>query len=153
MDHREIMNKVDHLLDEGRTALLATTDGKGQPHMRWMTPTVLKWRPNTLFAFTSPASQKVRHLQAHREVAWMVQDRALNEIIHLRGVMNVVDNPALRTELMEVLGSHLLVLWKANVDETEMVVLETVIKQAVYFVPMKGFRELVSFPEPAARPG
>ena len=83
----------------------------------------------------------------------MVQDRALNEIIHLRGVMNVIDNPALRTELMEVLGSHLQVLWKANLDRTEMVVLETVIKQAVYFVPMKGFRELVAFPEPAASPG
>jgi len=145
MDKAALMNKLEDLLDDSKTGILATTDVSGHPHIRWMTPIILKGRPFTLYCVTHPASHKVANLAEHPEVQWMVQNRALTEIVTLKGSARIVDNPAMKTEILEALGHRLTVFWNVNIDKTELVILETVIDEAVYFRPMKGFEESVNF--------
>ena len=53
MTRGEIMVELDRILDQTKTATLATVDSKGRPHMRWMTPVLLRERTNAVFAVTS----------------------------------------------------------------------------------------------------
>ena len=50
-------------------------------------------------------------VRAHPRVEWMFQTPTLDEIVSVRGAINVVENPSLRAEVLEVLGpapAHLL---------------------------------------------
>jgi general stress protein 26 len=145
MDQAAIMNTLQRLIDDSKTGVLATTDSSGLPRLRWMTPTILNGRPNALFCVTYPGSHKISDLQEHPQVRWMIQSRALAEIITLKGSVNIVDNPAIKSEVLEALGHRLTVFWNVNIDKTELVVLETIIEEAVYFKPMKSFEETVTF--------
>ncbi len=49
MTKNEIMTEFDIILEEAKTAVLATTDSDGLPHMRWMTPCVLIVRLVSMF--------------------------------------------------------------------------------------------------------
>ena len=144
MDRHEIMYKVEQLLEDAKTGILATVDETGSPRMRWMTPIVLKGRPGTLFAITSPDFGKVVQLTTHPDVEWMIQSRSLNQVVTLRGKINILDNPSIKTEVMETLAKRLTVFWKVNSQKTDFVVLETVLSEAVYFQPMKGQKETVN---------
>ena len=145
MDQREIMYKVEQLLEDSKTGVLATIEKDGTPRMRWMTPIILKGRPDVLFAVTSPDFGKVLQLVMHPDVEWMIQTRSLNEVVNLRGKINVLDNPAIKSEVMEHLAKRLTVFWKVNTEKTDFIVLETIIKEATYFQPMKGHKETVQF--------
>ena len=145
MDARELMGRVERILASARTAALATVDEAGRPHVRWMTPTVLKGRPGALYAVTSPHLAKVVQLAGNSQVEWMIQTAALNEVVHLRGRINVVDNPSLKAEIAEAIGGRLTAFWKVSAEHTDFVVLETAVEEGVYFLPMKGSREIVSF--------
>ncbi|MBN1844043.1 MAG: pyridoxamine 5'-phosphate oxidase family protein [Sedimentisphaerales bacterium] len=149
MDRRQFMLRLEEILEDAKTAVLATVDNQGCPHMRWMTPTILRGREGLLFAVTTPATGKILHLEVQPEVEWMIQTRALTEVINLRGIMQVVDNPALKTEIMEVLGAWLNVFWKVNPNRSDFIVTETLIREASYFQPMKGQRLHVVLQEPA----
>jgi uncharacterized pyridoxamine 5'-phosphate oxidase family protein len=91
MDQREIMYKVEQLLEDSKTGVLATIEKDGTPRMRWMTPII-------------------------------------------------------KSEVMEHLAKRLTVFWKVNTEKTDFIVLETIIKEATYFQPMKGHKETVQFP-------
>jgi pyridoxamine 5'-phosphate oxidase len=145
MDRQELLNKLDHVLEDARAGILATTDSEGKPHIRWLTPTVLKGREGFLFAVTRPGSKKVKQLGENPQAEWMIQSRELNEIINIRGTIEIIDNPALKTEIMEVMGSRLTAFWKVDLDKTEFVVLETRIMEAIYYQPMTGSRERIRF--------
>jgi pyridoxamine 5'-phosphate oxidase len=145
MNQHEIMYKVERILEDAKAGVLATIDKNGNPRMRWMTPTTLKGRPNVLFAVTSPDFGKVVQLDAHPEVEWMIQTRALDQIVNLRGKINILDNPAIKSEVMEHLAKRLTVFWKVNTEKTDFIVLETIINEAVYFQPMKRHKEIVQF--------
>ena len=126
------------LLDEHKVALLATTDGDGRPHARWLSPAVLGDRPGALYAVTLPSYSKVIQVRAQPCVEWLVQKPDLSEVITLRGRVNVIDNPMLRTEVLEAIGPRLWSLWKLADGERELVVLETVITEAVHYLPLQG---------------
>ncbi|AQT69613.1 putative stress protein (general stress protein 26) [Anaerohalosphaera lusitana] len=145
MTPQELTNKLDEIIDHSRTAVLATTDANKQSHMRWMTPAMLKFRPREIFAFSIPGSAKLDHIHTNHNVQWMFQSRDLREIITVEASANIIDNPSIKTELMEIIGHRLGIFWKANVGAEEFVVLETAIKHATYFLPMKGIRQNVNF--------
>jgi len=145
MTKNEIMTEFDIILEEAKTAVLATIDAEGRPHMRWMTPCVLKDRQDSIFALTSPAFAKTKHLEKRPEAQWMIQTPLLDTIITLRGNINLLDNSALKSEIIEVLGPRLTMFWKLNEKADNLIVLETVLEEAMYYKPMHGFKKLVSF--------
>ncbi|MCP4402905.1 MAG: pyridoxamine 5'-phosphate oxidase family protein, partial [bacterium] len=78
-------------------------------------------------------------------VQWMIQTRALDRVINLKGKINVLENPSIRSEVMEHLGRQLTVFWRVNTEDTNFIVLETIIEEATYFRPMKGLKETITF--------
>ena len=145
MNQHEIMYKVGQILEDSRAGVLATIDEQGNPRMRWMTPAVVKGRPDVLFAVTSPDFHKVVQLNAHADAEWMIQTRALDQVVNLRGKINVLENPSIRSEIMEHLAKQLTVFWRVNTEKTDFIVLETIIEEVTYFRPMKGQKEIVRF--------
>ena len=147
MNQRKLMNHLDAVIEEAKAGVLAVTDGGGRPHLYWLTPTTLRRRRGRLFCFTRPGAEKIGNLEQQPEVEWMIQTRALTKIINVRGNMTVVDNPALKSEIVEHLGRRLTMFWKVDVEQREVVVLETAIREAVYYLPMQGVKETVVFTE------
>lgn len=144
MTAREMLNRIRKLLDDSKTGVLSTADENGYPAMRWMTPILLDEYPDALYSVTSPGSAKHLQLLGDTRVCWLLQGRTLNEIIRVKGRVNIVDNPSLKASVMESLGSRLTVFWKVN-QNTDTVVLETVIEEAELLIPLKQQRETVSF--------
>lgn len=147
MNQKELFSKVQQLLDDAKTAVLSTVDTDGGPHMRWMTPGILRSRPGVIFAVTSPSFAKVAQLTNNPEVEWMFQNRSLTEVVNLRGRINVLDNPSLKTEVIQAVGRRLTVFWRAAQENTDFLVLETVPISAQYMMPMRGVKEIVTFEE------
>jgi general stress protein 26 len=145
MDKAEMMSKIEQLLDVSKCAVLATISEDNKPRLRWMTPTILQGEKHTLYAVTSSGFQKVKHMIHNENVSWMIQNKELNEIVTLYGKMNIIDNPSLKTRIMEKIGHRLHVFWSLNQDSIEFIVLETVIEEAVYFRPLKSLKETVKF--------
>ena len=137
MTQAELLQKVDEILEDAKAGVLTTVDEDGRPHVRWMTPTMLRGRQGALFAVTSPRSAKAAQLEKNPCVEWMIQSRSLNEVVNVRGRVNIVDNPALKKEVIEAVGNRLTVFWKVNPGQMEFVVLETIIEEATFFSPMR----------------
>jgi len=145
MDSREVLNRIGAIIEAHGTGLLATIDDNGHPHVRWMTPTLLRESPGVLYALTAPGFAALAQVSAHAQVEWMFQTPTLDEVITVRGLVNVVDNPSLRSEVLEALGPRLHALWKLVPDVRDLLVLETVIDKAVRYLPMKGSQDVVRF--------
>ncbi|MCP4710316.1 MAG: pyridoxamine 5'-phosphate oxidase family protein [Planctomycetes bacterium] len=145
MNQKEMLSKLQELLDDSKTGLLGTTDADGKAFIRWMTPVVSKDRANTIFCVTREGTDKIKQVEAQPHVEWMIQNKSLTEIVNVRGVATVLENPALKTEVLETLGSKLTIFWKVDLAQIDLVVIETVIQEAVYFRPMKGERVAVQF--------
>ena len=145
MDSREVMNRVGAIIEAHGTGLLATVDQEGNPHLRWLTPTMLRERPGAIYAITAPSFSKVIQIRTHPRVEWMFQTPTLDEVVSVRGAINVVENPSLRAEVLEVLGPRLRTFWKLARDARDLVVLETVVEEATRFLPMEGRKDVVRF--------
>ena len=150
MNNREMMRKIEIVLEDAKAGILATNDAHGHPHARWMTPVLLAEWPETLFAVTAPDFPKIMQLDANNRVEWMLQTKALDQIINIRGGINILDNPSLKAQVMETIGKKLTVFWNVNKDKTDFVILETVIDKACWFAPTKGLRETVVFRQEGA---
>ncbi|MCX7848294.1 MAG: pyridoxamine 5'-phosphate oxidase family protein [bacterium] len=144
MTTQELLVKLDEVLNKAKAGVLGTVGSNGQPHLRWMTPALLRGRPGYIYAVTSPAFAKLVDVQANPRVQWLIQTPSLREICALEGMLRVIDNPALKNEIVETIGKILFVFWKVN-PSSDFVVLETRITQATYFCPMKGVKETVTF--------
>jgi general stress protein 26 len=145
MQKWQLLNKLQEILDDAGTGVLATSDSSGRTHMRWMTPVVSSHRAGAIFAFSVPGTPKIEQIEATGNAEWMIQRSDLTEIINLQGPTRVVDNPALKAELMDIVGNRLAAFWKANTGQDEFVLIETVIEQATYFKPMQGAKQTVEF--------
>ena len=139
------MTRIGAIIEAHGTGLLATVDQDGDPHLRWLTP-------------DPAAGEAGGHLCHHRAALRQggagarapadrmdVPDPALDEIVSVRGSINVVENPSLRAEVLEVLGPRLRTFWKLAHDARDLVVLETVVEEATHFLPMEGRKEVVQF--------
>lgn len=144
MNQQQLMSRVDELLAETKTGVLSTC-AEQVPSMRWMTPGIVKGRPDSLFCVTSSTSFKAMHIQNPSNAAWMIQNKALTEVINLDGAIYIVDDPGLKNEVLETIGRDLLVCWKINNNPSELVVLETIILRGSLFRPMDNVREQVEF--------
>lgn len=146
MTRHEIITELEMIIEESKTAVFITVDKKGYPHARWMTPTILKDRPNTIFAITSAAFSKVAHLQENSHAEWMFQTKMLDTIISVNGLVNLLDMSSIKNEVLEAVGPRLTPFWKVKADdESNLVVIETVMEKAVFFKPMTGTKNEVSF--------
>jgi len=146
MTRHEIITELEVIIDNAKSALLATVDKNSQPHIRWMTPTILKDRTNTIFSMTSAHFGKIEHLKTNSHVEWIFQSKNLDTIINIQGVVNVLDNSSIKNEVLEAIGPRLNVFWKLKADdESNLLVLETVIREAVFYKPMKGVKSKVPF--------
>ena len=145
MTKRDMMAEIGKMLDDAKTGLLATVDHEGRPHMRWLTPAVIRGRSGALYNITAQDSVKLEQLRANPYVQWMIQTRALDKIITVNGKINIVENPSIRTEVLEAVGDRLRVFWKIHESDWELVVLETIIARATYYLPMKNQKETVEF--------
>lgn len=138
MDSRSMLDTMERVLDSSKIAVLATVDSEGSPHMRWMTPAIVRGRDRFLYAVTSPDFQKTRQIDGNPRVEWMLQSKSLDEVIKVTGTMSIIDNPAAKAEVLEAIGGHLSTFWKMNPDEGKMVVLETSIDGIRYVKPTTG---------------
>ncbi|MGR3220872.1 MAG: pyridoxamine 5'-phosphate oxidase family protein [Candidatus Anammoxibacter sp.] len=145
MTKKELIERIFFVIDDAKTAVLAVTDTNGAPHMRWMSPVLLPSRPEILYAVTSPDLSTAKQTGKHPDVEWMLQTRALNEVILLRGKINMIDNPSLKAEVVQAIGKRLHLFWKLEKNKTDFIVLETIIDEGVYYLPMKGKKEIVPF--------
>jgi pyridoxamine 5'-phosphate oxidase len=140
MDSKSILDTLERVIEGSKIAILATSDGNGQPHMRWMTPAVLRGREGSIYAVTSPDFAKAEHISENPKVEWMVQTKPLDEIVRARGTMSMIDNPAVKAMVLEEIGGQLAAFWKANPDPSSLVVLETALEEVTYEKPISGER-------------
>ncbi|MFP4376413.1 MAG: pyridoxamine 5'-phosphate oxidase family protein [Spirochaetales bacterium] len=147
MDSKSILDTLERVIDEVKIAVLATNDGNGQPHMRWMTPSIIRGREGSIFAVTSPEFAKAEQVQENPRVEWMVQSKPLDEIVKARGTLSVIDNPAVKAMVLESIGGHLSTFWKMNPDSGNLIVLETLLDEITYEKPVSGERVDVSLGE------
>lgn len=145
MDQREFINKIDQILENSKTGILTTVDAKGRPYSRWMTPVVLKSVGPAVFAFSIPGAKKIEHIRKNPEVQWLIQTKDLREIVTINGRAEIVDNPSVKSDLLEVLGPRLTMFYKVNENSQEWVILETRIEEGTYFRPISGIRETTDF--------
>jgi pyridoxamine 5'-phosphate oxidase len=75
----------------------------------------------------------------------MFQTPSLDEVVSVQGAINVVENPSLRAEVLQVIGPRLRTFWKLAHDSRDIAVLETVVERATHFLPMEGRKEVVHF--------
>jgi len=138
MDKHEVILEIQNLIEETKTAVLSTIDEKGKPHLRWMSPVIFDGAVDLIYAVTAPESEKIKNITGQPGVEWMFQDKTLNTVITVKGIINIVDNPSLKSNILEVISRRLQVFWKVNQNLTDFIILETIIEEAVYFKPMKG---------------
>ncbi|TVQ40583.1 MAG: pyridoxamine 5'-phosphate oxidase family protein [Spirochaetaceae bacterium] len=140
MDVNALFDVMERLIEESKVAVLANVDQQGQPRMRWMSPTVIRGQSGCLYALTAPDFVKTSQLQQQPAVEWMIQGPALQEVLRVRGTVELIDNPALKSDVLEALGGRLGTFWRSNPDPSNMIVLETIIEELVYYQPMKDLR-------------
>jgi pyridoxamine 5'-phosphate oxidase len=145
MTKKEIMLKIDELLDNSNCAILSTVSSDKKPHLRWMCPTIFPDMEQMIYAVSSADFHKVEDLKKNSSASWMFQTKELNEIINVSGKINILDNPSMKSMIIEKIGNRLHAFWKLKKDSSDFIVLETVIENAVYFNPMKGEKEVVKF--------
>lgn len=146
MNARDVMDRVASILDSHGAGLLATVDADGRPRVRWLTPAIFPSKPGVIYALTVPAFAKVAQLKANPHAEWIFQTPELDEIVTVRGKINIVENPSLRSELLEKVGRRMHALWKLARDAMDLSVLETIAEEAVLYHPMEGRKVVVSFP-------
>ncbi len=138
MELNALLDAVERILDSSHAAVLSTVDADGRPFSRWMTPATLRGQAGALYTVTAPSFRKVEHIREHDRVSWLIQSKALDEIVEVHGKATVIDNPTLKSDVLEAIGPHMAAFWKINPNETELVVIETMIEQIDYYRPLKG---------------
>ena len=138
MDRFELLSILEELISDAKVGVLSTVDAQGRPHARWMTPALLPARPGSIYTVSTPDAPKISQLAARPEVEWMFQTRAVHRVVNVRGRCYVVEAPQLRAEVLEAIGRKLAAFWRYNQDPASLVILETVMEEACYYLPMKG---------------
>ncbi|MFW6337419.1 MAG: pyridoxamine 5'-phosphate oxidase family protein [Alkalispirochaetaceae bacterium] len=138
MEGKAMLDVLERILEKSHVAVLSTVDGDGRPRSRWMTPAVVRGRRGFLYTVSAPHFEKIEQIRRNSSVSWLLQTRALDEVLEVVGKARIIDNPALKSEVLEAIGGHLTTFWRVNPDETELIVIETVIDELTYLEPMKG---------------
>ncbi|HPT78816.1 MAG TPA: pyridoxamine 5'-phosphate oxidase family protein [Candidatus Atribacteria bacterium] len=145
MDKQNLLARLEYIIEDSNSGVLSTVDSEGRPHVRWMTPVLLKDRKGVIFTVTPRDCEKTKQIMHRPDGVWMVQTRDLDQIITARGKINILDNPSIKSEVMESAGDKLTMFWTLNRDISEYVVLETVLEEAEFYQPLKDIRQFVRF--------
>ena len=73
MAPKDIMNRIEDILDDTAPGVLALSTGDGYPHMRWMTPAVIRGHEGVLYAVSSQAFGERLGTTYTGKVEWMLQ--------------------------------------------------------------------------------
>jgi len=147
MDAKEFLDRLDRVLDEVKVGVMATEGGDGWPHLRWMTPVILRGNSKALYAVTSASFPKIQEIQKDHKVTWMFSSRESHQVLELRGQVNVLDNPRLKSTIMEAVGTNLATFWKMSEDPSDLVCLETLFERGEYLDSSTGQRASVNLKE------
>ena len=145
MEQSAALAALERIAEGSQVAVLANVDQEGRPRTRWMTPCVLREQQGSLFALTSADFDKTAQLEKNHLVEWLFTSADREETLRVRGTALLVDNPRLRAEVAEALGSRLTSFWRVNPDSSRLIVLETVIETIVYYRPAFGEKAEVLF--------
>lgn len=141
MEINALFTVLERIMDDSRPAVLSTVDADGKPHSRWMVPTILRGTRGALYAVTSPRFHKIEELAANPHVSWLIQGKTFEEIVEASGKAVIVDNPVLKSDVLEALGPSLSTFWRVTPDDSELVVIETMIERIDYLKPVDGTHE------------
>jgi general stress protein 26 len=147
MIRNEIISIIETLIDETHAAVLSTVDASGAPHSRWITPGFMEERFGAIFMISARNLAKVDQVKSNPSASLLVQSKNLDKVVSVEGKVNVIENPSIRSEVLECLGKHLHVFWKISSPQTELVVLEMIVEQATLYIPFKGSKVTVNFTE------
>ncbi|MCL2688605.1 MAG: pyridoxamine 5'-phosphate oxidase family protein [Chitinispirillia bacterium] len=140
MNKQDFLTMTRHLVDESHAAVLASTDKDGHPHIRWVVPGFLGNHEGAIYTVSVATYPKVDQFLNNPNAEMMLQTPGLTKIVNLRGIINVLDNPTIKSEVLECLGERLHAFWRTTKPEGDLVVLEFVLKEATYYVPMNNNR-------------
>ena len=76
MTPTELLSEMDGILDDSKSALLATVDPQGRPRLRWMTPRRIKGRAAYLYSTSDHAARKIDDIRRNPRVSWTIQRAA-----------------------------------------------------------------------------
>jgi general stress protein 26 len=145
MVKQDIINMIELIIEETHAAVLSTVDSEGFPHSRWMTPGLIEERTGALFMISALDLAKINQIQNNPRGEMLFQTMSLEKIINVSGRINILDNPSIRSEVLESIGKHLHALWKINESEKELVVLELIIERATLYNPISGLKTTINF--------
>jgi len=140
MSLNRLMSEIDSIIEDAKAAILATVDEKGVPKLRWITPGTIPEHPGALYMVTNNAFDKVEHARNHPDATIMLQTRVLDKVLTLHGTLEVLENPAIRSDTLERVGKRLTAFWKIPAERKGLVVLEFSITRAVLYLPQKGIK-------------
>ena len=143
MSTSNLTSVINLIIDDAKTAVLATVDTHGNPQMRWITPGTIPDFPTSIFIITADNFAKVAQAKKNPCASILLQTRLLDKVVHLEGAISVIENPSFRSELLERVGKRLNAFWKIDVPHRELVALEFSISHAVLYLPQKGSREVI----------
>jgi general stress protein 26 len=140
MTPKELLVEIDRILEDSKTALLATVDASGRPSLRWMTPRRLKTLPTHLCAVCEMGTSKVEQIRQRPDVAWLIQRPTLDVVITLRGRATVIEDPAMLQEFLDVAAKDLFVIWRLHPPgaQNPLGVIETLVESASRFDSQSG---------------
>ncbi len=134
----EPIEELRALLDTAKVGFLTTIGTDGYPRGRWMTPTMLPGEPGFLYCVSMAGSRKAVEIQADQKISWSFQTATLSKVVTARGSAVVLDNPQLKAQVLEALGSNLSNFWRINPDAKHLIVIETAIERVSLYRPAEG---------------
>jgi general stress protein 26 len=132
MEAGKLLGALERVLDTSSSAVLSTVDIDGAPQSRWMVAGVLRGAPGYLYAVTAPRFSKVEQIKHNPRVHWLVQSPGFEDVLQVAGDAVIVDNPALKSSVLEALGQSLTTFWSINAGAGDLVVIETAITAIEY---------------------
>jgi len=126
------------LLETVGVGILTTIGEDGYPRSRWMTAATIAREHGYLYCVTVAGTRKVRDLDKNDKVEWSFQSPSLDQVAQLRGRAVSMDNPQLKAEVLEALGSNLENFWRVNPDPRRLIVIETAIEKVKFYKPMEN---------------
>ena len=148
MEHSQIIDKIEDILDDVQTGILTTIDLEQNPSSMWMVPVILKYPTTAIYCFGKPNCQMLRHIAANNKVVWTIQRENCREIVKIQGTATIIDNQAVQAEMIDRIGPDCEKFFKDDTIVEETLVIETTIERVEYYVPVEGIVEAVIFSQP-----
>lgn len=120
---KNLLGKLDSVLDNNRVGAFATIGTDGRPQQRWMTAALLRGGDGYLYTLTTTGTGKTVEIQADKHVSWLFSDSKFS--VRLRGTAELVVNPDLVATVIEAMRGGLVTYWPEAGAAAELAVIET----------------------------